>query len=90
MDKIEKNETELSALKEQLAVKSRQLSTLDDETYHKLVQQFVGYMSDVKSPEAFALKDVAIDRIDIEEDGVTIHFKPGVTVDEDTMQYFNC
>lgn len=90
LDKIEKNEAELSALKEQLAVKSRQLSTLDEETYHKLVQQFVGYMSDIKSPEAFALKDAAIDRIDIGEDDLTIYFKPGVTVDEDTMKYFNC
>ena len=89
LDKMQKNETELSCLKEQLAIKSKQITTIDDETYEKLIQQFVQYMSDVKSPEAFALKDKTIDNITIGENSVTVNFFNGVTVDEDTIKYFN-
>ena len=90
LDKMQKNETELSALSKQLAAKSKQISTIDDAIYNKLVKQFVSYMSDVKSPEAFALKDAAIKKIDINEAGVTIHFHSGLTASEDTTDYFNC
>lgn len=89
LDKMQKNETELSALNEQFTVKSKQLSTIDNATYAKLVKQFVGYMSNVKSPEAFALKEAAINKIDIDENDVTIYFNSGMTADEDTIKYFN-
>ena len=89
LDKMQKNETELTSLQKRLAIKSRQIINVDDETYEKLIQRFVQYMSDVKSPETFALKDKTIGSISIGEDYVTIHFNNGVTVDEDTIQYFN-
>ena len=89
LDKMQKNETELTSLQKRLAIKNRQIINVDDETYEKLIQRFVQYMSDVKSPETFALKDKTIDSITIGEDQVTIHFNNGVTVDEDTIQYFN-
>lgn len=90
LDKMQKNETELSALNKQLEAKSKQISTIDDAIYDKLVKQFVNYMNDVKSPEAFALKDAAIKKIDINEAGVTIHFHSGLTANADTIDYFNC
>lgn len=89
LDKMQKNETELASLQKQLAIKSKQITTVDDETYDRLIKQFVPYMSDIKSPEAFSLKNETINNIAIGEHYVTIRFNNGVTVDEDTTKYFN-
>lgn len=89
LDKLEKNEAELAILKAQLAAKKQEASSVSEDTYNQLVKQFLPYMSNNKTSEAFALRDAMIKRIDIDEDAVTIHFNAGVTADEDTIRYFN-
>lgn len=89
LDKLEKNEAELATLKAQLAAKRQEASSVSENTYHQLVKQFLHYMCQNKTSEAFALRDAAINRIDIDEDAVTIHFNDGVTADRETIRYFN-
>lgn len=86
--KMQKNETELKILRSQLEAKSKEISSVDDECYNKLVNKFVNYMSAVKSPEAAAFRNAVIKDIKI-DDNVTIEFNSGVTINSDTTQYFN-
>lgn len=86
--KMQKNETELKILKSQLEAKSKEISSVDDEVYNRLVSKFVNYMSTVKSPEAVALRNAVIKDIKI-DDNVTIEFNSGITVNSETIRYFN-
>lgn len=86
--KMQKNETELKILRSQLEVKSKEISSVDDEIYNRLVSKFVNYMSKVKSPEAVALRNAVIKDIKI-DDNVTIEFNSGITVNSETIRYFN-
>ncbi len=87
--KIQNNDIELSALRQQLENESKQVNVIDNEIYDKLVKHFTHYMSEVKSPEAAALKDAAINRIVPDKNEITIYFNNGVSADDDTIQYFN-
>ncbi len=62
---------------------------VDDETYDRLVSKFMNYMSTVKSPEAVALRNAAIKNIEINDSNVEIEFNSGITIDNETVQYFN-
>lgn len=86
---MQKNETELKVLRSQLEVKSKKISLVDDETYDRLVSKFMNYMSKVKSPEAIALRNAAIKDIQINDNNVEIEFNSGITIDNETVQYFN-
>lgn len=86
--KMQKNETELEILRSQLEAKSKEISSVDDEIYNRLVSKFVNYMSKVKSPETVALRNAAIKDIKI-DDNVTIEFDSGVTINSEIIQYFN-
>lgn len=86
--KMQKNETELKILRSQLEAKSKEISSVDDEVYNRLVSKFVNYMSTVKSPEAVALRNAVIKDIKI-DDNVTIEFNSGITVNNETIRYFN-
>jgi DNA integration/recombination protein len=88
-NKMQKNETELKVLRSQLEVKSKEISLVDDETYDRLVSKFINYMSKVKSPEAIALRNAAIKDIQINDNNVEIEFNSGITIDSETVQYFN-
>lgn len=89
IEKMEKNEAELAIFRTQLAAKNKEVSTVSDDTYDKLVKQFLSYMGTQKTSEAYALRDAAISGINIDDDAVTISFESGVTADEDTVIYFN-
>lgn len=89
LDKMQKNETELETLRKQLEMKSEEISTVDDETYERLVKKFTNYMSTEKSPEATALRNAAISGVEPDKDNITINFNPGVTLDNATAEYFN-
>ena len=89
LDKLQKNETELTILRTQLEAKSTDTVTVDDDTYNRLVRQFTGYMGTEKTSEAFSLRDTAIDHIDVDKNGVIINFKPGILTDDATIDYFN-
>ncbi|MCM1222250.1 MAG: recombinase zinc beta ribbon domain-containing protein [Lachnospiraceae bacterium] len=89
LEKIEKNETELKILKNQLELKSHEIADIDDETYDRLVSKFMNYMSTVKSPETVALRNAAIKNIEINESDVTIEFNSGIAINNETVQYFN-
>jgi len=88
-EKMEKNETELRILDAQLKAKTQSLSIVDDEVYNTLVKQFVGYMSTEKTAEAFALKEAVIKDIQVDEDNIEIIFQSGMTLNEETIDYFN-
>lgn len=88
-NKIQNNDIELAALRQQLENESKQVTTINNEIYNGLVKQFTQYMSEVKSPETAALKDAAIHRIVPDKDEITICFNKGVTADNDIIQYFN-
>ncbi len=89
LDKIQKNETEMKVLQAQLEAKSKEIGTVDEETYERLVKQFLNYMCTEKSPEAHELREATISDVQIDENDVTIHFQKGVTADEATICYFN-
>ena len=42
-----------------------------------------------KTPQAVDLRNAAIDYIESDDDNTTIFFKPGVPVDQDTVDFFN-
>lgn len=87
-NKMQKNETELTILRSQLEAKSKEISSVDGEDYDRLVSKFMKYMSMVKSPEAVALRNAVIKNIEI-NDNITIKFNSGITVNNETIQYFN-
>lgn len=89
LDKLQKNETELTILRTQLEAKSGEPVVVDEETYSRLVKRFTGYMSSVKTSETIALRDAAIDHINVDTDDVTVFFKPGIYADDATVNYFN-
>ncbi|MDE5765341.1 MAG: recombinase family protein [Ruminococcus sp.] len=89
LSKMQKNETELKILRSQLEAKSKEISSVDDEVYNRLVSKFVNYMSKVKSPEAMALRNAAIKNIEINDNDVEIEFNSGITIDNETVKYFN-
>lgn len=89
LENIDKNEKEIKQLKIQLDFKSNEIFEIDDNTYEALVKKFNNYMCTVKSPESAALKEAVIDDIQIGKENITVDFKPGVTIDEDTKEYFN-
>ncbi len=64
---MQKNETELKILRSQLEAKSKEISSVDDEVYNRLVSKFVNYISTVKSPEAVALRNEVIKDIKIDD-----------------------
>ncbi|MCM1508473.1 MAG: recombinase family protein [Ruminococcus flavefaciens] len=88
-NKMQKNETELKILKNQLELKLHEIADIDDETYDRLVSKFMNYMSTIKSPEAVALRNATIKNIEINESDVTIEFNSGITINNETVQYFN-
>ena len=83
------NETTLKTLRQQLDGKKAEIPTVDEDTYHRLVQQFKHYMSHVKSPEAAALKTAAIQDIEIQKEDITVKFCEGVPIDKETEAYFH-
>lgn len=85
LNKIEKNEAELAILKAQLVAKKQEASSVGQDTYNQLVKQFLPYMSNNKTSEAYALRDATINRIEIAEDAVTIIFNEGVAADSSTI-----
>lgn len=89
LDKLQKNETELTILRTQLEAKSGEPVVVDEETYSRLVKRFTGYMSSVKTSETIALRDATIDHINVDTDDVTVFFKPGIYADDATVNYFN-
>lgn len=89
MDKLQKNEAELQILKTQLEAKSKEIPIIDEITYQRLVRQFMNYMCTEKSSEAYELKEAVIKDIKIDENKIEIQFNQGVTVDDDTINYFN-
>ena len=62
---------------------------MSEDNYNQLVKQFLPYMCQNKTSEAFALRDAAIDRIEISNEAVDIHFNSGIIADDDTVRYFN-
>ena len=46
-------------------------------------------MCNVKSPEAAALRNAAIKTILPDKDKITVTFNSGVSVDDETAEYFN-
>lgn len=60
-----------------------------DLIYAGLVKSFKEYMGTVKSPEAKALRDAAIENIVPDTEQVTIYFKKGVTANAEAKAYFN-
>lgn len=89
LSEIDKNEKIIKQLKIQLDSKSNEISEIDDKAYECLVKKFNNYMCTVKSPESAALKAALIDNIQIGKENITVDFKPGVTIDENTKDYFN-
>lgn len=89
LNKIEKNEAELAILKAQLAAKKQEASSVGQDTYNQLVKQSLHYMCNEKTSEASALRDAAINRIEIAEDAVTIIFNEGVAADSRTIHCLN-
>jgi len=89
LERIRKNEDELKQLRNQLDIKSREIALVDDAKYAGLVKKFKAYMGTVKSPEAKALRDAAIEKIVPDTEQVTIYFKKGVTANAETKAYFN-
>ena len=89
LNKIEKNEAELAILKAQLAAKKQEASSVNQGTYNQLVKQSLPYMCNQKTSEAFALRDAMIERIDIDEDAVTIIFNEGVAADSSAIHCLN-
>lgn len=88
-NKMQKNETELKILRNQLEAKSKRIPFVDDETYDRLVNKFVNYMSTIKSSETAALRNAALKNIEINDNEVTIEFNHGITIDQETIRYFN-
>ena len=89
LEKMQKNETELEILNKQLEAKSKEISTVDSDTYDRLICKFRNYMCNVKSPEAVALRNAAIKNILPDKDKITVTFNSGVPVDDETAEYFN-
>ena len=89
LNKIEKNEAELAILKAQLAAKKQEASSVGQDTYNQLVKQSLHYMCNEKTSEASALRDAAINRIEIAEDAVTIIFNEGVAADSSAIHCLN-
>ena len=89
LDKLQKNEAELQILRTQLEAKSQDKEEIDEEIYKRLVHKFMQYMSTEKSPEAVALRDAVIHDVKIDENEVVIQFNHGLTIDDDTINYFN-
>lgn len=89
LNKLQQNETTLKTLQQQLAYKKTEISTVDEDTYRKLVKQFKHYMSHVKSPEAAALKAAAIQDIEIQKEDITVKFCEGVPINKETEAYFH-
>ena len=89
LDKLQKNEAELQILRTQLEAKSQDKEKIDEEIYKRLVHKFMQYMSTEKSPEAVALRDAVIHDVKIDENEVVIQFNHGLTIDDDTINYFN-
>lgn len=87
--KMQKNETELKILRSQLEAKSKEISSVDDKIYDRLVSKFKNYMSTVKSPETVALRNAVIKNIEVNENDVEIEFNSGITINSETVQYFN-
>ena len=88
LSKMEKNEIEMAALQSQLDQKKNLVPIIDNVAYDKLVSHFISYMCNTKSPEAVDLKNAAINRITIDET-VEVTFQPGVSINDDTISYFN-
>lgn len=89
LEKIDKNEKEIEILKNQLELKSHEIADIDDETYRRLVNKFMDYMSNEKSSKAKNLRDSAISDIKIGENNIEVYFNHGVTADKETVEYFN-
>ena len=89
LNKLQQNETTLKTLQQQLDGKKAEISTVDEDTYRRLVKQFKHYMSHVKSPEAAALKTAAIQDIEIQKEDITVKFCEGVPIDKETEAYFH-
>ena len=89
MTKMEDNEAELAGLIAQLEAKTKEFSAIDDATYESLVKQFYSYMGTQKTPQAVDLRNAVIDRIESDDSKTTIFFHPGVTVDQETIDFFN-
>ena len=89
LEKMQKNETELEILNKQLEAKSKEIYTVDSDTYDRLICKFRNYMCNVKSPEAVALRNAAIKNILPDKDKITVTFNSGVPVDDETAEYFN-
>lgn len=89
LNKIENNEGELAILKAQLAAKKQEASSVGQDTYNQLVKQSLPYMCNEKTSEASALRDAAINRIEIAEDAVTIIFNEGVAADSSAIHCLN-
>ena len=87
---IDKNQNEINQLKMQLELKNNKISKIDEEKYNELLKKFNNYMCNVKSPEAITLKEAVIDNVQIGKDDIIVNFKPGVTIDNVTKNYFNC
>ncbi|WP_295219085.1 recombinase family protein [Ruminococcus sp.] len=86
---IDKNETEIQQLKQQLEAVGNTISEIDETAYQELVQKFTNYMCTEKSPEAAALKSAVIQEIQIGKETITVAFQPGVSIDKETKAYFN-
>lgn len=89
LERIDKNEKELEILKNQLELKSHEIADIDDKTYSRLVNKFMDYMSNEKSPKAKELRNSAISDIKIGENNIDIYLNHGVTADKATVKYFN-
>ena len=89
MNKLQKNEKDLAALTAQLETKADEISMIDNDTYHELVNRFVNYMGNQKTPQAVDLRNAAIHHIDYGSDKTTIHFNRGISINEETREYFD-